>query len=92
MFDRLCRFFAAVPGSIKGHLNTEELVRVLMTGLSAGGGVLGLLELLRADVGVLFPAPNDAALAATVLTLLLEIRRRLTHGVAASNVRPSRAA
>jgi hypothetical protein len=92
VLDRVGRFFAAVPGSIQGHLNSEELVRVLVTGLSAGGGVLGLLELIRADVGVLFPAPNDAALASAVLTILIEIRRRLTHGAGLSGCRKSRAA
>lgn len=91
VIDRLRRFFAEVPGSIQGHLNSEELVRVVVTGLSAGGGALGFLELIRADAGVLFPAPNDAALATAVLTVILEVRRRLTHGADVSKARPSRA-
>ena len=89
--DRLSRFFAEVPGSIQGHLNSEELVRVVVAGLSAGGGVLGCLEMIRSDAGVLFPAPNDAALATAVITVILEVRRRLTHGAKLSNARQSRA-
>jgi cobalamin synthase len=73
-------FFEEVPGSLKGHLNQEELVRVSVTALTAGGGLFGLLQALSLSVGSIFPAPSDAALAAALLTAILEILRRLGHG------------
>ncbi len=73
-------FFEAVPGSLKGHLNTVELSRITIAALTAGGGILALLEAILLGVGTIFPAPTDAALAALVLTLILESLRRLGHG------------
>lgn len=73
-------FFAAVPGAIKSHLNAEELVRIAVTALSAGGGVFGILEAVMRSVGLIFPAPSDAGLAAAILTMILESHRRLQHG------------
>ena len=73
-------FFSAVPGTIKSHLNTEELLRIAVTALTAGGGVFGLLEAVMRSAGLIFPAPSDAALAAAVLTMILESHRRLQHG------------
>jgi hypothetical protein len=61
-------------------LNTIELSRITIAALTAGGGILGLLEAILLGVGVIFPAPTDAALAALVLTLILEALRRLAHG------------
>jgi hypothetical protein len=73
-------FLGAAPGALKDHLNTEELTRITLTALTAGGGTLGLLQLLLASVGTIFPAPTDAALAALILTVILESLRRLGHG------------
>jgi cobalamin synthase len=73
-------FFTAVPGSLRNHLNAEELYRISVTALSTGGGVFGLLQAVLLGVGNLFPAPTDAALAALVLTTILDSLRRLHHG------------
>ncbi len=73
-------FFSAVPGSLKGHLNTTELLRIAITALTAGGGILGILQMVLQNVGMIFPAPSDAALAGAVLTILIESLRRLNHG------------
>jgi hypothetical protein len=84
MVISLCRalrdFFATVPGSLRNHLNTEELYRISVTSLSAGGGVFGLLQAILLGVGTLFPSPTDAALAAFVLATILDSLRRLHHG------------
>jgi hypothetical protein len=73
-------FFAAVPGSLKNHLNVDELARITMTAVTAGSGVFAILETLLHSAGVVFPAPSDAALAAIVLTIILEAHRRLAQG------------
>jgi hypothetical protein len=73
-------FFGPVPGALKDHLNTSELSRITLTALTAGGGTLALLQALLMNVGNIFPAPTDAALAAVILTFLLEAVRRLGHG------------
>jgi hypothetical protein len=78
--DAICRFWAAAPGSIKHHLNTEELARITITSLTAGGGLFGLIEALTLNVGSIFPASGDAALATVLLTMLLEAHRRLGQG------------
>jgi hypothetical protein len=82
LLETVRRFFAAVPGSVANHLNTEELIRIALTALTAGGGVLGLFEAVLGSVAVVFPAPADAALAAALLTVILEVCRRLRHGEA----------
>ena len=68
------------PERIKNHLNTEELVRIGVAALTAGGGGFSVLEAIQLDVPQIFPAPADTALAAAVLTLILETMRRLDHG------------
>jgi hypothetical protein len=73
-------YFGPVPGALKEHLNTVELSRITVIALTAGGGTLALLEALLMNVGSIFPAPTDAALAAVILTFLLESLRRLGHG------------
>jgi hypothetical protein len=74
------RFFQEPPGALRDHLNIDELVRVVTVAVTAGGGLYGLLELLVVYAGTIFPAPADAGLAAAVLTLILESRRRLRQG------------
>lgn len=74
------RFFHAVPGSPRDHLNAEELVRVALTALTVGGGTFGVHDALLGYLGLTFPAPADAALAVALMTGLLESGRRLSHG------------
>ena len=73
-------FLAAVPGSIKHHLNTEELARITIAAVTTGGGFYGFLQAVVASASSLFLSPNDAALAVAILTLVLETHRRLGHG------------
>lgn len=82
-------FLGEVPGSIRDHLNTRELVRIALTSLAAGGGLLGLLQAVVLASGSIFPSPADASLAAAVLTLILEACRRLDHGDPPSASRPA---
>ena len=77
---RIGGFFAAVPGSLKNHLNGEELFRITVTAVSAGGGVFGLLSAFALHADTIFPAPADAALAALIIGTILDARRRLGHG------------
>lgn len=76
----LRRFLAEAPHSLSNHLNRAELARVLSAAMTAGGGAFGLVYALFTNVGSIFPSPADAALAAAVLTGILEALRRLGHG------------
>ena len=80
LLDRIDQFLAAVPGALKDHLNAEELARISIAALTAGGGLYGVLQAVTLHVGTIFPAPSDAAFAAAVLTLIMEAYRRLGHG------------
>jgi hypothetical protein len=73
-------FWGPAPGAIKKHLNTDELTRITLTALTAGAGTMALLQAILVNVSNIFPAPTDAALAALVLTFVLEALRRLGHG------------
>ncbi len=72
--------FRAVPNSLKYHLNQEELIRIAIASLGAGGGLFGLLHAIVLNLGSIFPAPGDAGLAAVMLTTILDVLRRLGHG------------
>jgi hypothetical protein len=76
----VCDFFRAAPNSLKNHLNQDELIRVAITSVGAGGGLFGLLQAIVMNLGMIFPAPGDAALAAVILTAILDVLRRLDHG------------
>jgi hypothetical protein len=73
-------FFGPAPGALKDHLNGVELSRITITALTTGGGILALLQTILTNVGTIFPAPADAALAAVFVTLIMEALRRLGHG------------
>jgi hypothetical protein len=76
----VCRFWGTVPGSLRNHLNIEELGRITITSLTAGGGLFGLVQALTLTAGLIFPATADAALATAVMTMILETYRRLGQG------------
>ena len=77
----LSSFFAAAPGAIQAHLNVDEIFRIAVTALLAGGGVYGVLF---AEVTHLpqIVKPADVSAATAVLAALSEIYRRLGHGAA----------
>ncbi len=73
-------FVGPAANSIKGHLNVVELIKVAISAVASGGGVLGILQAALPAIGLIFPLPQDAALAAAVLTAIGEVIRRLSHG------------
>jgi hypothetical protein len=75
-------FFGPAPGALKDHLNGVELSRITITALTTGGGTLALLQAILVNVGTIFPAPADAALAAVFVALIIDALRRLGHGPA----------
>jgi hypothetical protein len=76
------KFLAAAPGSIKHHLNIQELVRISIAALTTGGGFFGILQAVVTSASTVFLSPGDAALAVGILTVIIEVHRRLGHGVA----------
>ena len=76
----LRQYPAAVPGALRGHLNTEELARVTIAAIAIGGGAFSLLNALAIQAGAILPGPADSALAVVVFSIIAESRRRLGHG------------
>ena len=85
-FNRLSEYLAAVPGSLRGHLNADELARVALLAVTGGSGVFGVLNAIAISAGQIFPAPADSALAVAVFAVILECRRRLDHGQEAPGI------
>ena len=76
-------FFASVTDGVKGFLNPEELYRSIITALGSGsalGLVLTVLQALLSNVAVIFPNPIVGALATMLLTLVVDLLRRLNQG------------
>ena len=76
-------FFAAVACSVKGFLNAEELFRSIVTALGSGsflGIALTVAQALLAHVATIFPNPVVSALATMLLTLVVDLLRRLNQG------------
>lgn len=73
------RFFAAAPGAIKAHLNVDEIFRVAVAALLAGGGAYGVLFAELSHLPQIV-TPADAAAASAVMTAIVEVSRRLGHG------------
>lgn len=80
LFQKIRDYLDVVPGAIKNHLNTEELLRVTVTSMTAGAGLFGLIEAVSLSLGAIFPCASDAALAASLLTFILGVRKRLNQG------------
>ncbi len=76
-------FFASVTDSVKGFLNPEELYRSILTALGSGsalGLVLVVVQALLSNVATIFPNPIVGALATMLLTLVVDLLRRLNQG------------
>jgi hypothetical protein len=80
VFGVIGDFVGPAANSIKGHLNIAELVKVAISAVAAGGGVMGILNAALPAIGLIFPLPQDAALASMILTAIGEVIRRLSHG------------
>jgi len=77
---KLINFFKEVPGSIKGYLNTQELLRILFLTLAAGGGINMMLSSMRDSMNKLMVNPQNTAWVSAVIVALMEINRRLNQG------------
>ena len=84
IINKILAFFGPVATSIKGSVNTAEILRVTLTALVSGGGVLGVLTAYQGDLSVILtsPTPVSLALAGYALTFVIDLVRRLNHGTA----------
>lgn len=83
MLNLIKEFFAAVANSTKGFLNPEELYRSIVTALGSGsflGLLLTMFQTLLSNVTTIFPNPVSGALATMLLTLVVDLLRRLNQG------------
>lgn len=83
-------WFGPASGAIRAHLNVAELLRIALTAAVTGGGLYGALEGIAASSGAVFPLPGEAALATTILTLVVEAWRRTRHGAPLPPPKPPR--
>lgn len=81
----LVTLVAEAPGAIREHLNVPEIQRVALTAF-LGGGAGAIVPALLSSV-VTLVAPQDAALAAALVTLVFDVRRRLGQGAPAPTAR-----
>jgi len=72
--------FQAVPGSVKGYVNTSELTRVLFFALAAGGSTSVILSGLNESLQTILVQPADFAVGSAILVTIIEILRRIQHG------------
>jgi hypothetical protein len=83
MLKFLKNFLAAVDGTKKGILVPEELIRSIITSLGSGsliGLVLTVLTTIQANTALIFPNPAVGSVATVVITLVIDLLRRLNHG------------
>lgn len=73
-------FFRAAPGAIRGHVNLDELCRILVLAVLAHQGVLAVLSGIDAGAATVFVNPQDAALYTAWLAAIVETVRRFHHG------------
>ena len=72
-----------VAGSYKGILIPEELARSILTSLGSGsfiGLLLSLCQAILIHAAIIFPNPIVASLATMLLTLIIDLIRRLNQG------------
>jgi hypothetical protein len=83
MLQLIKDFLAKVSNSSKGILVTEELFRSILTSLGSGsiiGLVLTVLQTVLANTATIFPNPLVGSLATMLLTLVVDLVRRMNHG------------
>ena len=82
IINKIIAFFGPVANSIKGSVNTAEILRVTLTALVSGGGVLGVLAAYQGDLSTILtsPTPVSLAVAGYALTFVTDLVRRLNHG------------
>ena len=90
IINKILAFFGPVANSIKGSVNTAEILRVTLTALVSGGGVLGVLAAYQGDLSAILtsPTPVSLALAGYALTFVTDLVRRLNHGTDLTSAGP----
>lgn len=76
------RFLKPSADSMRGFLNTEEVVRIAWTSgfvSILAGATAEFLRELGADSGRIFASPAAAAMGGALLTILADTVRRLNH-------------
>jgi hypothetical protein len=76
-------FLAKVAGAGKGFLLPEELYRSIITSLGSGGMIGLIMTMLQAvltNTATIFPNPLVGSLATMVLTLVIDLFRRMNQG------------
>lgn len=72
-------FLGTAPDALKGHLNVNELVRIVVTTGLATGSAYEVFKALAGSIDT-WVAPGDVGLATAVCVLVLEVWRRLGQG------------
>lgn len=72
------RWFAAVPGSVYGKVNTEELKRVSIVALVAG--IVAFLSVIQSQTDKIVDDATLATLGATAIGWAIEYVRRKFQG------------
>lgn len=73
-------FFGEVPGAVSGHLNVNELFRVVLVAVFAGGGTFEILNAVWGDLSTILVDSRDAALASAAIAFAVEACRRFSQG------------
>jgi hypothetical protein len=83
MIDYIKTFLATVPGSVWGHVNKAELVRVVGLGITAwfaaGGGWMGFVkvaEIFGTNAYTIDPSLSSNALIVSLITMAMDYMRR----------------
>ena len=61
VINKILAFFGPVASSIKGSVNTAEILRVTLTALVSGGGVLGVLAAYQGDLSAILTSPTPVS-------------------------------
>lgn len=76
---QILAFLGSAPNAVRDHLNVNELVRIVVAAVMAGGGAYEAFVALAGSIPS-WVAPGDVGLATGVLLTLTEVWRRLRQG------------
>lgn len=78
---RQTKTFLGPPwNAIRGYLNVSELIKAIILGFAAGGGVLGVLAALQEALGSIVVDPSMAATIGAIVAAIVDLVRRLPQG------------
>lgn len=80
LIQRIKTFLGPPWNAIRGYLNVVELVKAIVLGLAAGGGVLGVLTALQEALGSIVVDPSMAATIGAIVAAIVDLVRRLPQG------------